>query len=468
MKKYNKRDGGGFCLVLGGGGAKGVYHLGVWRALKQLKVQVDAFYGNSIGAIVAGYLCQGNEEAMERFCDEAGLDYVIQIPDRLISGGELKITMQNANLFKAFYNRSMKQGGVDTSPLRHRLDRDLSEEAIRKTDKDLGVFAFNLTDLKPCQIYLEEMEPGTVIDYLMASSAVPGFKTPEVGGKQYLDGGVADNIPWKMARDRGWRKIIVVDISGIGVSRRPETEGTVTVHIKNSIDMGGILDFNPDFLKRYRELGYLDTLKTFGVLKGHEYFIEPSPDTHDYLAEVLEDPRFLPCWKEQLPRWETPKDRLAGLREILPAESRYERDLLYPFIDCAASILKLERIHKYSFKELARKLNAVRIAEDRKIGQLKKELAAKDGEKDILVRFSSLVDSYQRLNEEGETPYFTWRVGRKVLGKFLSGSKLKGLLKLYPKLHAGVLFLDILERYYKSGPEGETGEPMLVPGSPER
>lgn len=446
MRKHGKKEGGGFCLVLGGGGAKGVFHLGVWRALKELKVPVDAFYGNSIGAIVAGYLCQGNEEAMKRFGDEAGLDYVISIPDRLVSGGELKITSKNADLFRAFYNRSMKKGGLDTAPLRRRLDRDLSEAVIRRSGKDLGIITFNMTDFKPCQIYLEDMEPGTVIDYLMASSAVPGFKSPEIGGKKFLDGGVSDNLPWKMARDRGWRKIIVVDISGLGVARKPETEGTVTVHIKNSIDMGGILDFNPDFLSRYRELGYLDTLRTFGVLKGDEYFIEPPRRKHDYLTEVLTDHRFDQCWAEHLPRLETPAERRKGLRDILPPECRSERELIYPFIDCAAASLKLERIRKYRFRDLMRELAEVKKREDEKIARLKQELSD-SRDQDILARITTLAESYKQMNQSGETPYFSWQVARKILGKVLPAGQVKGLLKLYPKLHAGLLFLDILEHY---------------------
>jgi predicted acylesterase/phospholipase RssA len=52
-KQSNTRP---YCLVLGGGGAKGVYHIGVWRALKELEVPVEAFVGNSIGAIMGAFM----------------------------------------------------------------------------------------------------------------------------------------------------------------------------------------------------------------------------------------------------------------------------------------------------------------------------------------------------------------------------------------------------------------------------
>jgi len=48
-----------YCLVLSGGGSKGVYHIGGRRALRDLGVSVHAYVGNSIGSIIAAFLAQG-------------------------------------------------------------------------------------------------------------------------------------------------------------------------------------------------------------------------------------------------------------------------------------------------------------------------------------------------------------------------------------------------------------------------
>ena len=42
-----------YVLVLSGGGAKGVYHVGVWKALREMGVEVEAFVGSSVGAVTA-------------------------------------------------------------------------------------------------------------------------------------------------------------------------------------------------------------------------------------------------------------------------------------------------------------------------------------------------------------------------------------------------------------------------------
>uniref|UniRef100_UPI002A81C97F patatin-like phospholipase family protein n=1 Tax=Reinekea sp. TaxID=1970455 RepID=UPI002A81C97F len=68
-----------YCLVLGGGGAKGVYHIGVWQALKEMAVPVDAFIGNSIGAVVAAFLAQGADEELLNIAGSINLSSLIQL-----------------------------------------------------------------------------------------------------------------------------------------------------------------------------------------------------------------------------------------------------------------------------------------------------------------------------------------------------------------------------------------------------
>lgn len=74
---------------------------------------------------------------------------------------------------------------------------------------------------------------------------------------------------------RGYHHFIVVDISGVGINRRPDITGTGIVCGKNSIDMGGLLDFTPHFIKNFTSLGYLDTKKVLGDFRGLKYCFIP-------------------------------------------------------------------------------------------------------------------------------------------------------------------------------------------------
>ena len=264
----------GYCLVLSGGGAKGVYHIGVWRALKELGIKVDAFVGASIGAIIAGLLAQGADDALAEIGRTITVDSILALPEEFTEEGEIKLDRDSLSAAKDFFRSIMKDKGLDTSPLRGLLAANIDEAALRRSGRDLGVVTVNLSDLEPREVFLDEMEEGSLVDYLMASAAFPGFEQPVIDGKKYVDGGLHDNIPYAMARKRGYRRVIVSDISGAGRNRKPDIEGSLTVYIRNSVGMGGTLDFNRRFLDDFNLLGYLDTMRSFGRLSGYSYFIE--------------------------------------------------------------------------------------------------------------------------------------------------------------------------------------------------
>lgn len=82
-----------YALVLSGGGAKGVYHIGVWKALREIGVEVDAFVGSSAGAVAAAFLAQGLDDALEDLAGKIGLDWVLNIPECLVRDGEIRDEM---------------------------------------------------------------------------------------------------------------------------------------------------------------------------------------------------------------------------------------------------------------------------------------------------------------------------------------------------------------------------------------
>ena len=49
-----------FTLILAGGGAKGAYQIGVWKALKELKIKINAVIGNSVGALNGAFIAQND------------------------------------------------------------------------------------------------------------------------------------------------------------------------------------------------------------------------------------------------------------------------------------------------------------------------------------------------------------------------------------------------------------------------
>lgn len=439
-----------WCLVLSGGGAKGIYHVGAWKALRELGVTVDAFVGNSIGAIIAGFLAQGNEEKMYYIGDNITVDYLLKIPGELSENGELKMSLQNMKAIRKFYGDAFRKGGLDTTPLKKMLDESLDEELIRKSGNDLGVVTFNLSDMKPREIFLDEMEPGTVIDYIMASSAFPGFHNPVIRGKKYIDGGIYDNLPYSMARSRGYRRIIVIDISGMGVNRRPNIEGTETIYIKNSLNMGGVLNFNRNFLNRYRRLGYLDTLRTFGALKGTLFFMERDRKWEKRFVELLEDPGVIASLVPFLEKeYADDIPYLLRIRSILPKSMRHKKEeLLYSFLDCCAVSFRLDRIHRYTVEEMINLICKRKEEEEKKL----KSLDAVKSRSDIrlLLKRINLIRKDREMRETlKDVPYFNIRLSEKLINKSitLQGRLIRrGLHAIYPELKGALFFLENLNK----------------------
>ncbi|MBI9099310.1 MAG: patatin-like phospholipase family protein [Spirochaetaceae bacterium] len=434
-----------YCLVLSGGGAKGVFHIGAWKALKELDIEVNAFIGNSIGAIIAGFLAQGNEEKLYFIGDNIAIDYLIRIPDELIENGELKVNFKHLTSFRTFYKEALAGGGFDTSPLKKILHESLDERIIRNSGNDLGVVTFNISDMRPSEVFLEQMEEGTFIDYLMASSAFPGFHHPVIKGKKYIDGGVYDNIPYRLARSRGYRKIITIDISGMGVNKRPVIEGTETIYIKNSINIGGVLDFNKEFLSRFMELGYLDTMKTFGKLKGLDYFIVPDRRWEKDFESLLEDPQTLVLLEPHLKEQEDSDSEVAlKLRSILPHSMRNNRrDLLYNLLECGAEIFRLEKIRKYTVEEMVKLLQKSQKEEDEKLNYLD-SVKSRSEIRLLLKRIKMVLKENSVRDSLNETPYHNRCAYEKILegkrGKLLK----KGLYNIFPELNGGLFLLDLI------------------------
>lgn len=376
-----------YCLVLGGGGAKGVYHIGAWRALRELGVPVNAYVGNSIGAIIAAFLAQGLEKELEEIGATIKLETIVDVgpeAEGLPDGSEM------VSRFRKVSRSLARKGGLDTTPLRATLVKHIDEKAVRARAFDLGVTTVNVTDMSPEEIFLDAMPPGSLVDYLMASSAVPGFMLPKIQGKTYVDGGVYDNVPYEMARRRGYRRIIVVDVSGAGINIKPDVEGSETVYIKSSIQMGGMLDFDRSFLDRFTLLGYLDTLRVFGRLYGYSFFLRPDPE-----AEA----RF----RGEAARLGTPLAAEASRpsKGFFPDRMRLDGRLLLKCLECAAQSLHVERIREYSYAELAAEVARKKAEEEARAAR-----AIGSGEARGAARLERLISGAWKDGRFEKPPYF--------------------------------------------------------------
>lgn len=257
-------------LVLGGGGAKGAYEVGAIAALDELGIKAGSVFGTSVGALHAAMYAQGSMDAAAELWDNIRLSDVVSEESLAIADDAENIFDHPEKLLE-FITRYAQKKGVDVSPLMDILHKLIDEDKIRRSGVHLGIVTTRFPSLAMVEKRLEEMETGSLIDWLMASaSCFPIFPMKQVGGDRYIDGGFCDNTPVEMAVRSGARDIVAIDIgkhrSHTQYDRRPNI-----TYIRTSQPLGGLLTLDSALSARNRILGYNDVMRAFGRMRGVSY-----------------------------------------------------------------------------------------------------------------------------------------------------------------------------------------------------
>jgi NTE family protein len=261
-------------LVLEGGGAKGSYHIGAYKALIEKNIQINAITGTSIGALNGAMLCQGDFEKVYDLWYNISNSQIFDVDDEMLN--ELRKYELNQSNISYLFRKSkqiISNKGLDTKTIRKIISDNVNEERIRKSDIDFGIVTVSLTDMKPLEIFIDEIPQGKLNDYIMASANFPAFKIEKLDGKVFIDGGVYDNFPIKLMLSKGYKNVIAVRTFGIGRQRKVELGDIDIIYINPTEDLGSTLDFNLDTARKNLLLGYYDTLKVLDNLRGKKYYI---------------------------------------------------------------------------------------------------------------------------------------------------------------------------------------------------
>lgn len=256
-------------LVLGGGGARGAYEIGVMRAVREAGIEISTVCGTSIGAVNGALFAQGSiEEACRMWYD-------IRLEDIIKSSAKFGENLLSVSNF-ASLALEMKNGGIDVSPFEKILKEVIDEDKLRSSEIDFGLVSVSLTNKRAVSFFKDEIPYGKIHEYLIASASLPGFKTKSIKGEKFADGGLADNMPVDLLVKKGIRDIIAVDVCGVGVKKDTFTAGINLMEIKCTTPYVGTMDFNPDGIRASINEGYFEAKKLMGYYGGKKYFFDIS------------------------------------------------------------------------------------------------------------------------------------------------------------------------------------------------
>ena len=256
-------------LVLAGGGARGSYQVGVWRALTELGWNPQIITGTSVGSLNGAMFALDLYETARDMWTSIRSQDVMELPEET----------RNLTELHQFLRDVVRAGGMDVTPLEEIVERVLDEDALRASPIRFGLVTVEKRGLKPRELPLEEIPKGKVKDYLLASAACfPALRAKQIDGVQFLDGGYRDNMPTGLAQNMGAEELVWVDLEGVGITL-PNRTGLPTTMVRSYWELGDILHFDPDTARRNIELGYYDTLRAFGRLRGCAYAVAKNEQT---------------------------------------------------------------------------------------------------------------------------------------------------------------------------------------------
>lgn len=250
-------------LVLSGGGAKGAYQIGVWKALKKLNIKFDIVTGTSVGALNGALIVQNDYRKAIKIWNKINL--------KALFNEEISDISSDLDVYKIYGKNIIQNGGMNTIELENIVNQAFNSQKFYRSKIKYGLITYNLTDTEPLEVTKDLQDKTLLPDYLVASaSCYPAFQEKEIAGKKYIDGGYYDNLPINLAIDLGATEIIAVDLNAPGIKRQPKTKVKTTT-IKPQNKLTNFLYFNEKATLKSIRYGYNDTMKIFHKLEGKKY-----------------------------------------------------------------------------------------------------------------------------------------------------------------------------------------------------
>lgn len=222
-------------LALGGGGARGLAHIGVLKVLERENIPIDLITGTSMGAIIGGaYALKKDISAIEKIAEkyskisEFNIDFSFSEKER-----------KDKPFFLKKMSDFLKRGYMLNLELRKKYIND--GEGLKKIIKDLvGDKAFTDTKIPFAAVAADLVKgekviirKGKLFDALLASASIPGMFPPVILDKKILvDGGIVDVVPIEAAQSLGASFVIGVNVSQT-LKKRVEFDNAVEIFFRS-------------------------------------------------------------------------------------------------------------------------------------------------------------------------------------------------------------------------------------------
>lgn len=229
-------------ICFSGGGVKGAAHIGVLKAFEEEKIDFDYISGTSSGSIIAtlyacGYSSTEIYELFKKYCKQIkyvdGINIIKAVFGLIFERKIIIDGLTNGNKIKKIINMACEQKEITNM---NQIKKDLIIPSVDLYDGKLYVFSSkNSRPIYSNDIrYIYDCEIGKVVQ---ASCSYPGVFSPcEYKNTKLIDGGIRENIPWKLTKIQGAEKVISVVFEKEVNTNRSKKKNIINV-ISNSIEI---------------------------------------------------------------------------------------------------------------------------------------------------------------------------------------------------------------------------------------
>lgn len=321
----------------------------------------DAVYGTSIGAL------NGAMIVSDAFNEAAHLWNTITVNQVIDKGMNLNadtLSEYGAEGLFRFARSYFRNSGADISPLMEVVKNAINPHKVKTSSIPFGIVTTSYPGMKEKDINVQKDLPEEeILPYLHASSACwPIFPIMKVGKNRFVDGGFTNNLPIDFALREGADEIVAVRLKSYPPTPQHvelcSLPNVTTIYSRH--DLGSIMDFTPEVLKRNIRFGYLDAKKVFGDAIGFDYtFSDWGPyesiANHFFLDSIREDPLWFSALQKEFSdartKPETSKDYFLLTIERMGKWLSIPEDEDYSLVDFFSKVVNTAREIKLSPKD---------------------------------------------------------------------------------------------------------------------
>lgn len=161
-----------YAVTLAGGGSKGIYQIGAWRALKELGIEYEAVTGTSIGAINGAFMVQGDLQKAYDMWHNLRMDQCVRLPENIELASDNLMDRQNTGML---LKELITHGGIDQSPLFDLLKQYLDIPSVYASSIDFGLCTFSLRNRSSRKVWKSDIPQESLCPILWPAPPCPDF-----------------------------------------------------------------------------------------------------------------------------------------------------------------------------------------------------------------------------------------------------------------------------------------------------